>query len=127
MSSEERYSRYSVLVTRYSLLVTRYSLLVTHYSLLITITSYSLLITHYSLLVTHQFARGAISGLDRAGYRSGLIITRCFSGEEERLVDRFREGSMGVVAADERVGVRAAAPGIRLPVVRVRGDEGFVE
>src|ERR1051326_6666685 len=38
MSSEERYSRYSVLVTRYSLLVTHYhySLLITHYSLLIT-------------------------------------------------------------------------------------------
>src|ERR1051326_6225261 len=118
MSSEESYSRYSLLVTRYSLLITHYSLLITHYSLLI---------THYSLLITHQFARGAISGLDPAGYRSGLIITRSFSGEEQRLVDRFREGSMGVVAADERVGVRAAAPGIRLPVVRVRGDEGFVE
>src|SRR5437764_13015654 len=65
--------------------------------------------------------RAATAG-DRAGDGAGLIA-RGLAGEKERARHRPGQRAVGLAAADAGVAVRAAAEGVGLPVVRVRGVE----
>src|SRR5207244_10218471 len=76
------------------------------------------------ITVTRQenLPRRAAPAGDRAGDGAGLIAGR-LAGEEERVRHRFGQRAVRVAAADAGVAVGAAAEGIGLPVVRVRGVE----